>query len=140
MLMSDTCFLTLTNNLSEIEQLTNELGRFLIKCKASADDKHAVTLALEEWFANVVNHSFKDDLQHLIKIKIEFQKPILRIKVIDDGIAFDPVGHQLPDLFKPLEERQIGGVGMHLIHKLIDDVSYFRENDTNIIVLEKKLH
>jgi len=138
--MPDMCLLTLTNNLSEIEYLTNEINSFLKKCKASADDKHAVTLALEEWFANVVNHGFRDNLQHVIKIKFEFQRPILRIRVIDDGIAFDPVRHPLPDLDKPLDERQIGGVGMHLIHKLIDDISYFRENDTNIIILEKKLH
>jgi serine/threonine-protein kinase RsbW len=94
---------------------------------------------LEEWFINIVKYGYGDKSEHQIQIGVDFRNNVLRLIIIDDGKPFNPLEYPLPDLQKPLEERKIGGVGLHLIQNLMDTISYSRQNETNILVLEKKV-
>jgi serine/threonine-protein kinase RsbW len=61
----------------------------------------------------------------------------LEIEFIDDGCAFDPFAGPPPNLDEPLEARQVGGLGLHLLRSLTDEARYERRNDTNVIRLSR---
>ena len=136
---SQTLNFTLCNDLSEIKHIYKNLDRFLKRCHLSPRDNYSINLALEEWFINIVKYGYGDQSEHHIQIGVDFRNNILRLTIIDDGRPFNPLEYPLPDLQKPLEERKIGGVGLHLIQNLMDTVNYNRQNETNILVLEKKV-
>ena len=63
----------------------------------------------------------------------------LRIEIRDDGIPFDPLAHPEPDTSIPLEEKPIGGLGILMARKSMDDISYERRDSENILTLTKRL-
>jgi serine/threonine-protein kinase RsbW len=63
----------------------------------------------------------------------------LTIEIEDEGIPFDPTLSKQPDLNLPVEERPIGGLGIFLISKIMDSVTYTREEKKNILTLKKNL-
>ena len=73
----------------------------------------------------------------MVETKIENCK--LQFVITDHGVAFDPTAKAEVDTTLPAEERSIGGLGIHLIRKIMDDVKYERVNDMNILTLNKKI-
>ena len=61
------------------------------------------------------------------------------IQITDSGIPFNPLEKEDPDVDAPVSERQIGGLGIFLVKKVMDTISYRREGDLNVIYLEKNL-
>ena len=100
-----------------------------------------IELACEEAIVNVIEHAYQDrggDLK--ISVEAKAKKEIV-ITLADQGEAFDPLAAAEPaDLSSPLEEREVGGLGIHFIRKCLDEVSYRREDDWNILTLIKKVH
>ena len=64
---------------------------------------------------------------------------MLRLELSDDGIAFDPLSLPPPDVSLDIEDRLIGGLGVHLIRTMMDSVSYRREGDWNRLLVTKAL-
>ena len=61
------------------------------------------------------------------------------ITIVDYGIPFDPLEADTPDTSLPLAERTIGGLGIHLVQNMVDEFTYERDGDRNIVVLVKSL-
>jgi anti-sigma regulatory factor (Ser/Thr protein kinase) len=61
----------------------------------------------------------------------------LRFKVVDDGLPFNPLEAEKPDTSLPLQDRGIGGLGIHLVVNLVDEVTYERRGEQNVITLTK---
>jgi anti-sigma regulatory factor (Ser/Thr protein kinase) len=99
-----------------------------------------IDLILEELFTNVVNHGFSDDKEHDIVVDLKCDNDRLEIRMEDDGKPFDLSKKSAPDTRCALEQRYIGGLGIHLIKHFIDKYNYSRKNGKNIIVLEKFLN
>jgi len=99
----------------------------------------AISLALEELFVNIVSYGFKDDLEHLIGVSIHQEDGTLVIRIEDDGIPFNPENEDAPDVKCPLEKSKIGGLGIHLARKMMDEIAYERRDGKNIIVMKKYL-
>jgi len=98
-----------------------------------------IQLAAEEVLINVVNYAYpgaNGDIE--IRISPQENKEF-EVKVIDSGIAFDPLAKEDPDITLPMEQRQIGGLGIFLVKKIMDDVHYNREGDRNILTFMKRL-
>ena len=74
-----------------------------------------------------------------IKISITFDDKQLHMRIEDDGIPFNPLAVAPPDFQCGIEECQVGGLGIHLIKKIMDDVQYQRVGDKNIIELKRKI-
>jgi anti-sigma regulatory factor (Ser/Thr protein kinase) len=89
---------------------------------------------------NIISYAYRDDDDHHIDIKAELSGEQLTISIMDDGIPFNPFGVETPDTGLSLEDRKIGGVGVHLVRNFMDKVSYQRRIDNNVITLTKNLN
>jgi len=130
----------ISNKIAELERINQALE--ILAEKWSLDPKivFEFNLVLEEMITNIIFYAYKDKREHEIEICLSNHGKRIIIELIDDGIPFDPIKAELPvDVDKPLEDRKIGGLGIHLVKKLMDKVSYSREDDKNILTLEKKL-
>jgi len=132
--------ITLRNNLSEIERLANAVMQFGRKNNFSDKVIFEINLALEEVVNNIISYAYRDKNEHQINIHMELEGHELVLKVEDDGIPFNPLEVTEPDIKKPLEERQPGGLGLFFVRKLIDTLEYRRDKDKNIFIIRKKIN
>jgi len=97
-----------------------------------------VNIVLDELLSNIVKYGFPDENTYKIEINLELSgNGGLSIIISDNGIPFNPFQKTPPDLSIPLEEREIGGLGIHLVKQLMDTYTYKRELDSNIICMTK---
>jgi len=135
--MTNQVELTLLNRQPEIARAQDELERFAGLHRVPARPLHEMQLALEEHLANVVNYAHDDAAPHRITVRLAFQAPELRIEVEDDGRPFDPLEHPTPDVSLPVDQKPVGGLGIHMMRKSLDDLNYRRENGKNVLVMIK---
>ena len=129
----------LKNQLNELESITKYLDELACLWDLSIPFTITLTLVLEEAFTNIVNYGYKDDESHEIEIVFEKQNNRLFINLIDDGIPYDPTLTADPDINLSAEEREIGGLGVFLIRKMMDKVNYQRQEGCNILKMEKTI-
>ncbi|MEQ8160186.1 MAG: ATP-binding protein [Smithellaceae bacterium] len=99
----------------------------------------AIELALEEVLVNIIKHAYEESgLEDLIEINCSADAGSLIIEIIDSGMPFDIFSVHEPDIYADIDERQIGGLGIFFVKKLMDDVRYRREDGRNILTLVAK--
>ena len=131
--------IALTNRASCREELLRGLEDFAREHNLAASVRQAVDLALEEHLTNVLRYAYEDDLTHEIRVRVDLDRGYLVVEVEDDGKAFNPLQIPEADTSAPLETRPIGGLGVHLIRRFMDDVDYRREGNKNVLRLRKRL-
>jgi len=127
--------LTLRNHRSEISRLVDRIEAFGAEAGLLPDVTFRLTLALDEIVSNVIRHAFDDGAQHPIEVRLEVTNGMVTAVVEDDGVPFDPRDAPAPALDAPLEERQAGGLGMHLVRSTMDEIEYRRENGRNVLTV-----
>ena len=105
----------------------------------SDDVLFQLRLVLEEIMMNVISHGSGDGRLARVVVNLRQDGGVLRLELSDDGIAFDPLSLPPPDLSLDIEDRPIGGLGVHLIRTMMDSVSYRREGDWNRLLVTKSL-
>jgi serine/threonine-protein kinase RsbW len=98
-----------------------------------------INLVLEEAVSNIIFYAFSDENVHEIDIEMAQNKNNLVITIADDGKPFDPSQTKQPDITLPAEEREIGGLGIFLIGKIMDEIKYKRDNNKNLLTLTKTI-
>jgi serine/threonine-protein kinase RsbW len=98
---------------------------------------NAVNLAVEELFTNIISYGYPDDKEHVVTVSVRYEDGALLVRVEDDGMAFNPKRASDPDLKCPLEQSKIGGLGIYLARKLMDEFEYERKGGKNIIRMKK---
>ena len=86
--------------------------------------RYAIDLAVDEACSNVIDHAYAGDDQGEIRIILDFLEIGLKITIQDDGAPFDPDCVVEPDLTSPLETRCERGLGVYLIHEVMDEASW----------------
>lgn len=100
----------------------------------------AISVALEEVFINVAHYAYPDgDGKAKVSINIDPTTDEMTCILSDSGIAFNPLTQDDPDITLPVEQREIGGLGILIVKKTMDYVEYSRENGENILTMRKKL-
>lgn len=130
--------LILNNNLEELPRLAEELENFGVKNKLTTKLILALNLALEEAFSNIILHNYQScDQDKKVEIQCSIANSKLTISIKDEGQPFDPLSMKEVDTSQSLKQRQIGGLGIHIIRQIMDQVEYRRENNQNILTLTK---
>jgi anti-sigma regulatory factor (Ser/Thr protein kinase) len=100
---------------------------------------YLVPLAIEEIVTNCIHYGYDDAGEHTIVILLSVADQTLTMTVVDDGHEFDPLARETPDLTLAAEDRPIGGLGIHLLRNLADNVAYERRDGMNRLTLTKRL-
>ncbi|WP_166405304.1 ATP-binding protein [Desulfonema ishimotonii] len=125
------------NRLSEFPELAGFLAIFGREHQLTDELVFDITLALEEIFSNIVFYSYADNNEHRIEIHIGLQDDEIILEIRDDGTPFNPLEAPKPDIRRPFSEREPGGLGIFLVHNLMDALDYRTDQGKNILVLKK---
>jgi sigma-B regulation protein RsbU (phosphoserine phosphatase) len=131
--------LTLTNRLDEIQRLNTAFTAFADEHAVPAAARRSGNIVFDELINNVINYAFDDQTEHTIDVRIELTSRRLVISITDDGRPFNPFQTDPPDTALSIDERGIGGLGVHLVRNMMDEVSYNRRTDRNVVTLVKYL-
>src|SRR5262249_11036600 len=100
---------------------------------------NAVNVVLDEAVSNAINHGYDAGVRGEIAVRLRRAGDAVLLEVEDDGRPFDPLQTPPPDLTPPPEQRPIGGLGVHLIRNLMDEVTYARVDGRNALKMIKHL-
>lgn len=103
--------------------------------------RRSLNVALDELLANELSHGMvgRDASSVTVEVEIELDQERLTVTLTDDGPPFDPFRQAAPETMLSVDERPIGGLGIHLVRELMDEVSYQRRDGYNVVVLVKQL-
>jgi anti-sigma regulatory factor (Ser/Thr protein kinase) len=129
--------ITLENRMEELGRMPAWLEELGEAWGLPAASMLSFNVALEEAVSNIILYGYDDPGTHQIELQATLQDGVLRFVLRDDGHEFDPTRRPPPDLNLPAEERPIGGLGIYMIHKIMDRVEYHRINSYNHLILTK---
>ena len=129
--------LTLTNDISNIPLLAEFVEAIAEELELDMEISMSLNLALEEAVVNVMNYAYPKDTKGDILIDALTDDDCLKFVITDQGVAFDPTAKDEVDTSLSAEERPIGGLGIHLVRQLMDNIEYERKDGNNILTLSK---
>jgi len=110
----------------------------LEKRDASMKNTMAITVAVEEIFVNISHYAYGDNIGKAT-VGISFEGDDVEIRFVDSGMEFNPLNKKDPDIKASIEEREIGGLGIYMVKKSVDECRYERTNSQNIFTIRKKI-
>ncbi len=125
--------------LEEIDYLSLAIERFCEEVGLDALVKNQVNLILEELYTNTANYGFKGIPSGQVTITLSLLGDKLEITYQDNGIAFNPLEMDDPDLLLSLDDRVIGGLGVFFVKTMTDKVTYARVGEFNYLTMQKSL-
>jgi anti-sigma regulatory factor (Ser/Thr protein kinase) len=133
--MSTRTFPARFENLDEIREFVGSKAR-----NAGFGDKavYALQLAADEAASNIIEHAYAGHSNGSFKVRCECNSQEMIITFLDRGKSFDFSRVEVPDVTADLSERKIGGLGIYLMHKLMDEVTYRVTPSGNFLTLIKK--
>jgi serine/threonine-protein kinase RsbW len=137
-----TQILQVKTDLAEVERANDVLHDFWTRHQLPEDLEFPVALSLEEVLSNVIRHGSSPGEDAQIQIRYSFladHPGWVEIEVSDQARPFDPLSVPPPDITAPLEERSIGGLGVFLVRKMMDEVRYQHSNGRNHLLFRKNL-
>ena len=138
--MSGNNELTVNAKLDALPQVLSFIDERLENASCSPKAQMQIDIAAEEIFVNIAHYAYEhDDGSAVISVNIEGEPAEAVIEFKDHGKAFDPLAKADPDTTLSAEERQIGGLGIYMVKKSMDDVSYVYEGGQNILTIRKKM-
>ena len=131
--------LLLQNDIQQIPQLADFIETIAEESGISQALAMSLNLALEEAVTNVILYAYPEGMEGLVDIEAIIRKHQICFNITDSGQPFDPTQVAEVDTTLPLEERPIGGLGIHIVRNIMDEVSYKREDGHNFLRLIKNL-
>ncbi len=130
---------TIGNTPEELAPLLERAAAFIGEAALSPAAAFEAQLVIEEAVVNVIRYAFPGGERHDIVVRIEIGEREMRIEVIDDGVPFDPTRVPPADVTSPIESRPVGGLGIHLIRSMMDQVGYHRHDGHNHLTMAKTI-
>ena len=132
--------IVLPNDVEEVSKLTAFVEEV---CEAMGFDgalTAQLTLAIEEAVVNVMKYAYPPQKRGDVTIEAQSNDLRLKFTIIDSGMPFDPTVRAEVDTTLSAEDRPIGGLGIHLVRKIMDSINYERVDSLNVLTLRKKLN
>jgi anti-sigma regulatory factor (Ser/Thr protein kinase) len=129
----------LAPDLTEISRLTEAFESLADELRLSPAATFELTLVLDELVTNVINYGGVPPGGERIRVEFRAGDGALEITISDPGKPFDPRDAKPPDTDSPLEDREIGGLGVHLVRNMVDTFAYRYEGGRNMVTLLKRI-
>lgn len=99
-----------------------------------------IDIAIDELFGNIAHYAYNPEVgPATVRVDV-LQKPLsVVVTFIDNGIAYDPLAREDPDVALTAEEREIGGLGIYMVKKSMDEISYEYKDGQNILRIKKEI-
>jgi len=124
------------NQPGDLGRVTEDAVRFIEEKGVSGQAVYLVNLVIEEMGTNLLKYGYDDTAVHEILLRLEIRHGTLLVLMEDDGHEFNPLNAKEPDVNLPAEERALGGLGIHLVRKMAEQVSYERRDGRNRLTVE----
>ena len=131
--------LRVANRTEEITRVNQGFNVFAEQHGVPDGDRRRINLIFDELLNNVISYAFDDDEEHFIDIAVSLERNRLIVTVADDGRPFNPFGRIPPETDLPVDDRDMGGLGLHLVKNVMDDVTYERLGTKNVATLIKNI-
>ena len=133
--MAQSFDLVVTNDNEGLAQAGMAVASFLEPQSLTPKTEYAMTLSLEEMLTNVIKYAYDDDQQHNINISVHVGDTEAVMQLTDNGHEFNPLAEPEPDLDQSIEDRPIGGLGLHLVRSMTQRVEYERRDSQNTLTM-----
>lgn len=133
--------LRIKNDIHELSTMSHFLEEVGEELKLNTSLVMSLNLVVEEAVSNIIFYAYEKDtnIVDAVDLSVEREGSELIVRVEDHGLAFDPTAEEDPDITLSAEDRPVGGLGIFLIKKVMDEVSYQRSGDRNIVIMKKKI-
>jgi len=131
--------LKVTNRPEEIGRVNENFNDFAGRYRVPESDRRRINLIFDELLNNIISYAFDDDEEHIIDVAVSLERDRLVVTVADDGRPFNPFGRIPPETDLPIDNREIGGLGLHLVKNVMDEVTYQRLGTKNVATLIKNV-
>ncbi len=125
------------NDLSEIAKGDEKLDDFAEQFGVPPAIAATFHIIFDDLLNNVISYGFNDEQRHFIDISLGLTANSLTVSIADDGVPFHPLAETAPDTTLSIEDRPIGGLGIHIVINMVDDIRYQRTADKNVLTLTK---
>ena len=132
--------MTLAATLENIPVVTAFIDEKLEALGCPMKAQMQIDMAIDELFGNIARYAYAPDAGD-VTVRFAFDEAARTASVafIDAGVPFDPLAQPEPDVTLSVEEREIGGLGIFVVRKTMDAVSYRREGNRNILTIQKRI-
>lgn len=137
--MKDRKELTVDATIENVATVTAFVDEQLEQLNCPAKTQVQVDIAIDELFGNIANYAYNPKVG-TATVRIEATDDLLAVVItfIDNGVPYNPLAKADPDVTLPVEEREIGGLGIYMVKKTMDDISYEYKDGKNILRIKKK--
>jgi anti-sigma regulatory factor (Ser/Thr protein kinase) len=127
----------IANRSSEIPELAEGVDRFLRAFEVPEATIFQINLALDELLTNAISYGYSDDAAHAIRVGVSVACGQIDVRIVDDAAEFDPFARAPVDAAAEIEDRAIGGLGIHLVKEMMKRVDYRRIDGRNHVMLHQ---
>ncbi len=131
--------MTIGAELGDVGRVHSAFAEFADAHGLPASIRRSMDVALDELLVNAISHGLAGREGGEVTIEVELRPDRLCATLTDDGRPFDPFGAAAPDTALPVEDRRVGGLGIHLVRRMMDEFGYRRRADRNVVTLAKLL-
>jgi len=130
--------LTIAATVENIEAVTDFVNQQLEELACPMKAQMQINIAIDELFSNIAHYSYNPEIgQATVRVEVMENPLAVSITFIDNGVPFDPLSKEDPDLTLSAEERQIGGLGIFMVKKSMDEITYEYKDGQNILSIKK---
>ena len=122
-----------------LDEIRDFVGKIAREGGFSEKDIYNIQLATDEAASNIIEHAYEGVSDGVLELSCGVKGNTITIVLVDHGESFDPSEIPMPDLKADLSERKIGGLGIFLMRKLMDEVRYeTKPNNSNVLTMTKR--
>ena len=132
--------LTIEAKTSNIEAVTDFVNEQLEALDCPIKAQMQIDIAIDELFGNIAHYAYNPEVgSATVRVEVIEDPLAVTITFIDNGVPYDPLAKADPDTTLSAEERDIGGLGIYMVKKSMDDITYEYKDGQNILKIKKKL-
>ena len=125
--------------INNLEKVTSLIDEELLSVNCPPKVQAQIDVAIDELFSNIANYAYEDSTEQTITVRIDELSDTLKMTYIDSGYPYNPLEKQDPDITLAASERSIGGLGIFLVKKMTDNMTYYYEDGKNHLQIEKSI-
>lgn len=132
--------LTIDATVENIAQVTAFVDEQLEELNCPMKAQMQIDVAIDELFGNIAHYAYHPDVgSATVRVEVTQDPVAVIITFIDNGVQYDPLAREDPDITLSAEERKIGGLGIYMVKKSMDEIAYEYKDGQNILTIKKQI-